>query len=127
MKLDSIARKLQTDGLGTIGKEIFIDNMPAKATSGILLRSALLGSPIDYELPGYRNTHFNVATRGKTHKAGEELMARVMLALTLGETKLTGMAIQHMRPRTDPVAFPLSEATIFEFLVIFEVVYVIVD
>lgn len=126
MNLQSLAMQLQKDGVGRIGTSIFIADMPADAKSGVLLRGPRLGSPIDYELPGYRNTHFNVSVRGQTYKEGEALMKKAMASLTITETEIPGMDIRYIRPQTDPIPFPLSDAKIFEFLVIFEAVYVIV-
>ena len=127
MKLDSIAAKLQNDGVGIKGQSIFIGNMPANAIPAILLKPPALGTEINPELPGYRKTHFNAVTRGKTYADGEKLMERVMASLTLMETTLPGMDIRYIRPQTEPISFPISNSTIFEFLVIFEATYVIVN
>lgn len=127
MNLESIAEKLQDDGVGQMGASIFINHMPADAASGVLLRPPYVGTPIDFELPGYRKTKFNVAARGKNYQEAYALAMKVMESLTVMETTLTGMDVRYIRPRTEPVSFPVSEGAAVEFLMIFETVYVIVE
>lgn len=127
MNLNTLAEKLQSDGVGVTGKTIFINHMPTKVEKGVLLRPAYVGTPIDYELPDYRVTRFSVAVRAKDFADGEALMRSVMSSLTLTEIQLSGMDIRYVRPRTEPVPFPLTVGGMFEFLVIFDAVYVIVS
>lgn len=127
MNLEALAEKLQADRLGKKGKEIFINHMPTSVEAGILLRPPYVGTPIDYELPGYRSTRFNLSVRAKDYQTGDKLIRKAMASLTLEETKLSGMDVRYIRPRTEPVSFPLSVAGTFEFLVIFDAVYVIVE
>lgn len=126
MNLEAIANKLQLDGLGKKGKTIFINHMPVEAEAGILLRGSYVGTEINYELPNYRTTRFNVAVRAKSHTQAQTLVDKVCVALTLSEVALDGMDVRFIRPRTEPVLFPVSPAGQFEFLVIFDAVYVIV-
>lgn len=126
MNLESIAGKLQTDGVGLIGKSIFIANMPVDVKTGVILRSAYLGTPIDYELPNYRKTHFHAATRGKDYAEGNALMKKVMTSLTFDYLILPGMDFRFCRPVIEPVTFPESDGKVYEFLVIFDATYVIV-
>jgi hypothetical protein len=127
MKLDVLARKLQDDGIGAMGKTIFLGNMPQDATKAIILKNSPLGTPIDPELPGYRKCRFHAAVRDETYSLGMKLAESVSKSLTMAEKVLPGMSIQLMRPVIEPMGFPLSDSNIFEFLVIFEAVYVIVE
>lgn len=126
MNLEAIASKLQLENVGKKGRSIFINSMPADAETGILLRIPFVGTEIDYELPNYRKTKFNVATRAKDYREAETLMRKVMACLTLSEVALENMDVRYIRPRTEPVPFPVTPAGQFEFLVIFDAVYVIV-
>lgn len=125
MNLEILAHKLQTDGVGKKGVDIFIQHMPQSAETGILLRMPYIGAPIDYELPGYRRERFNLIVRSKKYQTAEALVRKAMTSLTVSETQLTGMDIRFMRPERLPISYPLSEADMTEFLVIFEAVYVI--
>lgn len=127
MDLKAMATKLQKDGIGQWGVDIFIGHMPEGAQSGILLRGALIGTPIDYDLPNYRKTKFTLAARGVGYVQTQDLAKRASESLTIAETQLKGMDIRFVRPRTEPVAFPINDADLFEFLVIFDAVYVIVE
>lgn len=127
MNLEMIADKLQDDGVGKKGKTIFINHMPVEATAGVLLRPPYVGTPIDYELPGYRKTKFNAAARGKNYKEANILAQKVMESLTFGGIEMSGLDIRHVRPIAEPVSFPVSDGSMVEFLMIFEAVYVIVE
>lgn len=125
MNYEVLSKKLQTDGVGRIGKDIFVQYMPETAETGILIRNSFLGGLIDYELPGYRRDKFSLIVRSKKYKTAEELMRKAMKSLTLSETTLPGMDIRYIRPERDFVTYPLNESDLHEFLVIFEAVYVI--
>lgn len=125
MNLEVLAHKLQTDGVGIKGVNIFVHHMPQSAETGILLKMPYIPPLIDYELPGYRRERFNLIVRSKKYQTGEELARKAVTSLTLSETQLTGMDIRYMRPERDLVPYPLNEADMTEFLVIFGVVYVI--
>jgi hypothetical protein len=127
MNLEMIAERLQDEGVGRMGQTIFINHMPVEASVGVLLRPPYVGTPIDYELPGYRKTKFNAAVRGKNYKEASALAQRVMEALTFNDVEISGLEVRHVRPLTEPVSFPVSEGSMVEFLVIFEATYVIVE
>ena len=126
MNLEMIAERLQDEGVGRMGQTIFINHMPVEALVGVLLRPPYIGTPIDYELPGYRKTKFNAAVRGRNYSEARTLVQKVMDALTFGDIELSGLEIRHVRPLTEPVSFPVSDGGMVEFLVIFEATYVIV-
>lgn len=127
MNLEMIANKLQDDNVGKKGKTIFINHMPTEATVGVLLRPPYIGTPIDYELPGYRKTKFNAAVRGKNYVEADTLAKKVMESLTFYETQMPGIEVRYVRPIAEPVSFPVSDGGMIEFLVIFEAVYVMLD
>lgn len=127
MNLEMIADKLQEDGVGIKGKTIFINNMPVETVAGILLRPPYIGTPIDYELPGYRKTKFNAAVRGKTYQEAKNLANQVMSSLEFGNRQFPGLDVRHIRPITEPVSFPVSDGSLIEFLMIFEANYVILE
>ncbi len=126
MNLESVAERLELDGVGWRGSDIFVSHLPTEVERGILLRHSYTGTPIDPELPGYRNTRFSVATRAKTYKEGVDLMWAVINSITVARVQMTNMDVKLIRARTEPIPFPMSPAGMFEFLVIFEAVYVIV-
>lgn len=126
MNLEMIAAKLQDDSVGVIGKTIFINHMPVKTEVGILLRPPYIGTPIDYELPKYRRTKFNLSVRGKNYSEANALVKAAMVSLTFEDALLSDCQVLYVRPMTEPVSFPISDGGLVEFLVIFEAVYVIV-
>lgn len=129
MFLKTIAEYAESKDAGTIGVNLFAYNMPETSNLGVLLRQPLVGADIDYELPGYRKSKFQVVVRCKPAEI-EQGRAKiddfVQKITLLTETALTGYLIKFMRPRHDPIMYPISEGANLEFSVNFDVVYVIV-
>lgn len=123
MNLMPLAQKLEDDGLGLMGTSIFINMIPAECPQGILLRNRLQGTPINYELPGYYKTKFQLIVRAQSYDAGETLIAEAFASLTMSERALGDVTVRFMRPSTLPVVFPLSKGNLLEFAADFEVVY----
>lgn len=121
MNLLPLATELQAKKIGTMGKTVFINMLPIDVPLGVLLRNSLSGTEIDYELPGYFRTDFQVIVRAGSYQAGEALMEKVFNALTFSDRQLGDMHFNYMRPRTEPVVFPLSEGNLLEFSAYFDV------
>ncbi len=121
--LDTLLAKLETDGLGTQGVDLFINNIPARVEEATALMSDLM--PIDPELPNYRKGRFQVVVRSRTHAAGYGRAQSVTAALTMENRALTGYKINYSRPQHEPFDFPRSEGNGLEFSVNFDVNYVI--
>ena len=92
---------------------------------GIMLKEPGTGSKINYELPGFIKTSFQMVVRKKLYVDGKALITAAVAALTIDETTLTGMYIKYMRPRHDPIQFPLTPGNNQEFLVNIDVCYVL--
>jgi hypothetical protein len=127
VKLESIAEKLQTAGVGQQGQTIFINHMPSE-TLGVLLRTPFSGSQLDHELPGFRKTSFQMVVRDASHGAAMTKMTAAVAALaTELETDFPqGMKVKYMRQRNDPIMFPLSAGNLVELLVNIDAAYVLV-
>lgn len=123
MKLEAIAQRLQTTGVGTQGKDIHIGHMPAER-DGILLRQPFGGSDIDHELPGWRQTSFQLVVRGKSFKDTQALIKNAVVQLTMLESPCSTIYVRYMRPKHDPLSYPLSAGGRFEFVVNMEVCYI---
>lgn len=124
MDLTPIANKLESDGLGTQGKTLFINFMPMECKKGVMVRSPLIGTGIDHELPGYFKTEFVAVTRAPDYIAALTLMQEVMLALTMYDQDLDAISVKYMRPATLPVSFPISDGNFYEVQVRFETAFV---
>lgn len=123
MNLFPLAQKMEIDGLGILGTDIFINMIPAECKQGILLRNPLRGTAIDYELPGYYKAKFQLIVRAQGYPEGEELINAAFASLTLSNVALGVMQVQFMRPITKPVVFPLSKGNLLEFAADFETVF----
>lgn len=126
MKLMPLANLLEAAALGVKGDTLFLDMMPAEAEQAILLRNPLTGTKINHELPGFFQTDFQVIVRtpASLYDEGEALIGQVVAALTLAEAQVEDHHFNYCRPRTEPVAFPLSKGNLLEFNVTFDCCFV---
>lgn len=127
MKLEPIAEYLHSLGIATPGKDLFAYSAPSSApNNSVLLVSPLTGTDIDYELPCFRRTKFQVIVRGSDHVEGVKLAEKIMDALTLENSSvMPEISIKYMRPRHEPVVFPSSEGDLLEVSVNYDTVYII--
>lgn len=128
--LATLCDYLQAQGFGAPGDTLFIGLMAQNVDNGILLRSPLQGIAYNYEMPGYfARVHFQMIVRCQDFAVGYDLATRASQALTLVDdsTSLPGYKINYLRPRHEPVSYPLSAGNNLEFSVNFDVNYVIVQ
>lgn len=121
MNLLPLAEHLQAKKVGVMGKSIYINMLPIDVSLGALLRNDLNGTEIDYELIGYSRTRFQAIVRAPTYPQGESLMEKLTQAITVNNTRMGMYHFNYIRPRTEPVVFPLSEGNLLEFSVYFDV------
>lgn len=124
MNLLPLSNRLVQAALGVQGKSLFLEMMPAEAQSAILLRTPLTGTKINHEMPGYYRASFQLIVRTLGYDAGKVLTKQVMGVLTFGELALETQTFVFSRPRTLPVAFPLSKGNLVEHNVMFDCTYV---
>jgi len=126
MKLLPLANLLEAYGLGVKADTLFLDMMPAEAEQAILLRNPLTGTPINHELPGFFQTHFQVIVRtpAREYDSGSALMDGVVKALSLENEQVENHMFNYCRPRTEPIVFPLSVGNLLEFTVTFDCCFV---
>lgn len=124
MNLANLVDRIQAAGHGVKAKSLFMQMMPAEAQSAILLRGMLAGTKIDHYLPGFYQTEFQVIVRSIGYVTGEALIKRVTADLTFEELVLGNQCFNYCRPRTLPVAFPLSAGNLVEHSVMFDVCFV---
>ena len=126
MNLMPLANMLQDEGIGVQGETLFVNMLPITAEFGVLLRSPLTGTPINHELPGFFQADFQLIVRAPAgqYNAGEELVERVVAALTMYERQVENQFFNYCRPRTEPAVFPLSKGNLLEFSVMMDCCYV---
>ena len=126
MNLMPLANLLEDGGVGTKGTTIFLDMMPAEADSAILLRTPLRGSKIDYELPGYFKTEYQliIRTPSSLYDDAMSLTDQVIATLTLTNAQVENHYYTYSRPRTEAIVFPLSKGNLLEFNVMFDCCFV---
>lgn len=130
MNLLSLVEFAESMDVGTIGKNMFIQNLPEGAASlSIMFKNSLEGTLIDYELPLYRKGKFQAIIRCKANnfESGRELAQLVSDVLTINEMTLGNYLYRYVRPVSEPIGYQLSDGANYEFSVNFAAVYVIVS
>ena len=125
MNLMPLADLLEGAGVGVKGSSLFVNQMPPAAERAVMLRSPLAGSKINYELPGFYQTEFQVIARSHSFDDGDALIREAMDALLIEfETDIDTMRVNYCRPATEPVTYPLSLGNLLEFSVRFDICFV---
>lgn len=124
MDLTPIANKLENEGLGTPGTDLFVNFMPMEAADAVLLRSPLSGTEIDPNLPGYYRCYFTAIVRTRDFVQGQEKMREIMRVLTIYDEDVDDIFVKRMYPKTLPVYFPISDGNFYEIQVTFDLVFV---
>lgn len=125
MNLLPIAEYIEINELGVMAKTIFINQIPVERPNGILLRNTLQGTTIDYELPGYYKTHFQLIVRSNDYKTGQALIDNVLKLLTVSEKTIGEMTFKYMRPKSLPAVFPISKGSLVELSTNVDVVFTV--
>lgn len=116
MNLMPLMNRLESLGLGTRGNDLFLNVLPADATQGTVLRDSLSGTPINYEMPGYFKATFAVVVRIPLadYQSGLDRMKTLTNALTLQNLQVENQFFKFVRPRTQPVTYPLANGAVLE-------------
>ena len=117
MKLMPLLERLQMNGLGAAGTDLFLNMMPSTVTRATMLREPLTGTEINHELPEYYKTEFQVIVRSPDYEDGLRLIDDVVAALTLEEEVVEDMYFRYCRPKAQPVSFPISDGALIEYTV----------
>lgn len=125
MKLEAVASLIAQAGIAVPGENLFVYHLPDSVLNGVLIVDSSTGEPIDYEVIGFRKTSFQIIVRASTHSVGKEMAERIMNLLTITKQQIApGFSVKYMRPRHEPVVYPISEGGHLEFSVNYDVSYI---
>ena len=121
-------RELLIERVPALRNKVFINHMPAEVVDGVLFKEGYSGATIDPEIKGWRKARFQIAVRDKqsNQKAAKARAWEIINALDIpGELRIPdGILIKHMRPLTEPIAYPISDGVNIEFSLNFQIIYV---
>jgi hypothetical protein len=117
VKFEPIVSLLESAGLGTAGRDIFINFIPENV-SGILLREDFGGTKPDHYLPGYIQTTFWLIARGTEFVTVKTQIEAAVLGLW--EASRYGVTVdsttfKYIRPRVNPFPYAPSPGQNIEF------------
>ena len=126
MELECVADFLELKAVAVQAKSMFIGEMPQDCHEGLLLLDRYSGTPIDANLPRYRNTGFRIATRSANRQTCMDLARSATAALTImSDTPMLDILVKQMIPQNDPRPYRRGAGNYWEAEVDFDAVYVI--
>lgn len=121
MDLTPLVQHLENEGLGTIGQDLFRNNMPASVNEGLVVVTQM---PIIID--SYLGTckgSFQIIARASDYDTPRLKMTEVMIAMN-GQGAIHGDMLFHfIKARNEPMIFPKSEGDQIEASVNFDFVY----
>lgn len=125
MNLEAIANELEAEGFGTVGVNIFYEEMPSAVDRGLLV-TAMTPITRNPYAPDWRQGAFQVISRqldDDDYQDPAAILENVINAIS-GEGKVIGdMTFRQLRARHDPFVFPKSNGNIVEASVNFDIVF----
>ena len=124
MNLEAIATHLAANDCGIVSTTIFVTEMPAEATEGILLMGPYDGTQIDRDLPDFYKTEFRVVVRSVAYATGRALAKKASLVLSSDAGfSVFGMTVKQSLPQNLPRPYRKSVGGYWEFEVDVSIVY----
>ncbi len=121
MDLMPIVQYLEHEGLGTIGKDLFRNHMPAQVDEGLLV-TCQMPIVIDRYIGVCRGS-FQVIARSPDWERPRLKMIEVTNVLNGQGMILGNMLFHYIKPRHEPMLFPKSESDLVEASVNFDFVF----
>lgn len=127
MNLLHVAQFLEQAGVGSVGKDIFSNFIPATVKKGVLIRQGFGGFKIDPYVPTEREGSLMVISRGPDYLEAEALCKQVVNALeAAAPDALPDILLKVVKARGEPFPYAPSAGGLTEFVVHIDVAYGIV-
>lgn len=104
------AEKIQADGLGEIGVDLYVGTMPADVKRCAMLRDPLMGAAIDEEMEGFTKHQFQIIVRDIDPAAAWDRAKALGDALKVENVTGNGVVIRKMHPLTLPATYPQMDS-----------------
>lgn len=123
MLIEELAERLESLGVGIVGRDVFYHSALDGVQEYTLLMYSGDGIPINWELPMYYDVKFQAIIRHPNHEGGFILANAVKEALTFYETTTTSYHIKQCLPREEPRPYKRGDAGILEFSINFSIAF----
>lgn len=119
MNIKALADRLEDQGMGQVGRDVFYFSAPETAGECLLVLDNLDPTPRDEELPGYKESHFRVIVRRLDYDEAISTAKDVITAMEMQRGTLGDMVIKRLRAEFDPIAYPIPMSDMIEVSVNF--------
>ncbi|MGI1988690.1 minor capsid protein [Shewanella glacialipiscicola] len=117
----TIARYIESEGHGEIGKSIFVNEMPAGCERGLVVFTSGQGLRQHTDISGYYRGYVSVAVRAPKYQEGQTLSISVLKSMSFQGKALDGINLQFSKPEALPQSFGANEGGYIEWLLSFEI------
>lgn len=124
MNLESIAQHLHNERLVVMGRDVFVNAMPAQVEEGVLLLPPYGGTPINHYIPGYYESNFRLIVRSPDYSRAFSLAQRCSGALDKNHPIVMGdIRVTRCMPTNLPRPYRPSAGGYVEMEVDFDIWY----
>lgn len=116
----AIISALRESRFGFDAIPIFFNHIPEDVEVGAMIDTPIPGYEIDPDWPGYFNDMTELVIRHPDPQEGFRLCREAMKILTVRSQTFDGYHFNHIRPVTEPTAYPVSTSGSREFAIRFD-------
>lgn len=114
MFVEALALYLVKMGIGTTGKTVFADSMPADVKSATMVTSPTSGIAVDSELQGFYLDSMLIVVRDVSLSAAQKRMKTISDLFPLTDVTTSDVVFKMIRPLTLPIVYPRDDGALFE-------------
>jgi hypothetical protein len=127
MNLEPISAYLAGKNLGTVGRSIFVNEMPTSCNVGILLMDNYYGTQVDRYLPDFYRTEYRLVVRHTDFANGKALARAATLSLAAMMGTVGTLLVRQTAALNLPRSYRRSAGGYWEFEVDMEIVFVDIE
>jgi hypothetical protein len=124
VNIKSLADRLEEQGMGQVGRDIFYFSAPEGIGECLLVLDNLEPTTRDEELPGFKESRFRVIVRRLDYDVAISTAKNVIVAMEMRRGAIGDMSVKRLRAEFDPIAYPLPMSDMIEVSVNFCAYYV---
>jgi hypothetical protein len=121
---EALAQMIAVAGYGVEGQSLFVYQIPANCSIGIVVRAPVEGVPYNGYIPGYLVGSYQVIVRDVDFEDGSRRADQIMSLLTFSNRDFDlvekQVHVNHSIPRTHPIVYPRMDNNQMEWSITFD-------